>query len=77
MEKVNFICRAGVLLPVVEEVEGAKFWVILAGQTVIGLAQPFYLFSVTKLTSALFAPGERAFANTIASLFQYVQKLVL
>ena len=45
-----------------------QFGVAMAGQCLLGLAQPYFLFGPTKVAAVWFAEGERVVANTIASL---------
>lgn len=48
--------------------ENCKFIVVMIGQTLAALAQPFLLGSPTKLAAVWFGANERATANMIASL---------
>ena len=45
-----------------------KFYVVMGGQTLSALAQPFLLSSPTKLAALWFGANERATANMVASL---------
>lgn len=49
-----------------------KFIVAMIGQTLAALAQPFLLGSPTKLAALWFGADERATANMIASLSEFV-----
>lgn len=48
-----------------------KFIVVMIGQTLAALAQPFLLGSPTKLAALWFGANERATANMIASLSEF------
>ena len=48
-----------------------KFTVVMIGQTLAALAQPFLLGSPTKLAALWFGANERATANMVASLSEF------
>ncbi|KAJ8025986.1 Solute carrier family 49 member A3 [Holothuria leucospilota] len=48
--------------------ESARFPVVMVGQTIAALAQPFLLFVPTKLAALWFAENQRAIANAIGSM---------
>jgi len=48
--------------------QNMKFFVVMGGQTLSALAQPFLLGSPTKLAALWFGANERATANMVASL---------
>ena len=48
--------------------QNTKFIVVMGGQTLAALAQPFLLGSPTKLAALWFGADERATANMVASL---------
>ena len=49
-----------------------KFIVVMIGQTLAALGQPFLLGSPTKLAAVWFGADERATANMIASLSKFL-----
>ena len=49
----------------------SRFLVVMIGQTLAALAQPFLLGSPTKLAAVWFGADERATANMIASLSEF------
>ena len=53
--------------------QDTKFIVVMGGQTLGALAQPFLIGSPTKLAALWFGADERATANMIASLSKSFQ----
>ncbi|MDR3673656.1 MAG: MFS transporter [Holophaga sp.] len=49
-----------------------NFWVVLAGQVLLGLGQPFVLNAATTLGARWFPMGERALAVGLATLAQFL-----
>jgi nitrate/nitrite transporter NarK len=57
-------------------IDPASFVLLLIGQTVISLGQPFILNGTTKLATVWFAPKEEGTAIGLASLAQFVGMMV-
>ena len=55
--------------------QDTKFIVVMGGQTLASLAQPFLLGSPTKLAALWFGADERTTANMVASLSKSVTLL--
>uniref|UniRef100_K1QVM3 Major facilitator superfamily domain-containing protein 7-a n=1 Tax=Magallana gigas TaxID=29159 RepID=K1QVM3_MAGGI len=45
-----------------------RFWILLAGQTLAAISQPFVMFAPTKLAALWFPDSQRATANMLASM---------
>lgn len=45
-----------------------RFWILLAGQTLAAISQPFVMFAPTKLAAMWFPDSQRATANMLASM---------
>ncbi|XP_062581592.1 solute carrier family 49 member A3-like [Saccostrea cucullata] len=45
-----------------------RFWILLAGQTLAAISQPFVMFAPTKLAAMWFMDSQRATANMLASM---------
>ncbi|XP_056004844.1 solute carrier family 49 member A3-like isoform X2 [Ostrea edulis] len=45
-----------------------RFWILLAGQTLAAISQPFVMFAPTKLAALWFPDSQRATANMMASM---------
>ncbi|XP_033633355.1 solute carrier family 49 member A3-like [Asterias rubens] len=63
---LGIILRFFSTLPAVPE--DSRFTVVMCGQGLAALAQPFLLFTPTKLAAVWFPDNQRAFANTLGSM---------
>lgn len=48
--------------------DDARYPIVMTGQTIAAVAQPFLLFVPTKLAAVWFAEDQRAIANAIGSM---------
>ena len=53
-----------------------RYLVVMIGQCLCALAQPFILFVSTKFSNTWFADDQRALANTLGNFFNILNKLV-
>ncbi|XP_065174769.1 solute carrier family 49 member A3-like [Sycon ciliatum] len=58
----------GSVLRLIAAMHGEKFWLLMLGQSLCGIAQPFGLFPPTKVAAVWFANDQRALANMLASM---------
>ena len=63
---LGIILRFFSTLPAVPE--DSRFTVVMCGQGLAALAQPFLLFTPTKLAAVWFPDNQRAIANTLGSM---------
>jgi len=68
---LNVIGSIGRILSTLFVGQSSSYAILLSSQTICACAQPFIMFSPTKLAAQWFRQRQRTFANMVASIGRY------